>query len=153
MSPLYKSATGVTFWFFMCMNERIENAHCKHVHFQGSNSMEVFTFKNICIAPAASHLELVLFSLWYWPIMNAHTKQQQDKVFETDFIGSQKPTPNDAHLLALSYITNLSYTHTTSLSHVTHVQHHSIPYTHHTVPLRPQSILLTQTLVQIHIHR
>jgi len=25
--------------------------------------------------------------------MNAHTKQQEDKVFETDFIGSQKPHP------------------------------------------------------------
>ena len=25
--------------------------------------------------------------------MNAHTKQQQDKVFETDFIDSQKPDP------------------------------------------------------------
>ena len=25
--------------------------------------------------------------------MNVHTKQQQDKVFETDFIGSQNPHP------------------------------------------------------------
>ena len=31
--------------------------------------------------------------------MNTHTKQQQDKVFETDFIGSQK-----SDLLALSQI-------------------------------------------------
>ena len=36
--------------------------------------------------------------------MNAHTKQQQDKVFETDFIDSQKPDPPFAHLLALSGI-------------------------------------------------
>ena len=36
--------------------------------------------------------------------MNAHTKQQQDKVFETDFIDSQKSDPPFAHLLALSHI-------------------------------------------------
>ena len=34
--------------------------------------------------------------------MNAHIKQQQDKVFETDFIGSQNLHP--PHLLALSLI-------------------------------------------------
>ena len=34
--------------------------------------------------------------------MNAHTKQQQDKVFETDFIDSQKSDPPFAHLSALS---------------------------------------------------
>ena len=37
--------------------------------------------------------------------MNAHTKQQQDKVFETDFIDSQKSDPTFAHLLALSHMT------------------------------------------------
>ena len=36
--------------------------------------------------------------------MNVHTKQQQDKVFETDFIDSQKSDPPFAHLLALSHI-------------------------------------------------
>ena len=36
--------------------------------------------------------------------MNAHTKQQQDKVFEMDFIDSQKSDPPFAHLLALSHI-------------------------------------------------
>ena len=35
--------------------------------------------------------------------MNAHTKQQ-DKVFQTDFIDSQKSDPPFAHLLALSHI-------------------------------------------------
>ena len=35
--------------------------------------------------------------------MNAHTKQQ-DKVFETDFIDSQKSDPPFAHLLGLSHI-------------------------------------------------
>ena len=34
--------------------------------------------------------------------MNAHTKQQQDKVFEADFIDSQKSDPPFVHLLALS---------------------------------------------------
>ena len=34
--------------------------------------------------------------------MNA--KQQEDKVFETDFIDSQKSDPPFAHLLALSHI-------------------------------------------------
>ena len=43
--------------------------------------------------------------------MNAHTKQQQDKVFQTDFIDSQKSDPPFAHLLALShiYICNWKY--------------------------------------------
>ena len=36
--------------------------------------------------------------------MNAHTKQQQDKVFQTDFIDSQKSNPPFVHLLALSHI-------------------------------------------------
>ena len=35
--------------------------------------------------------------------MNAHTKQQQDEVFQTDFIDSQKYNPPFAHLLALSH--------------------------------------------------
>ena len=48
--------------------------------------------KNI-ISPSASVLELILFPLWYWPIMNAHTKQQQDEVFQMDFIDSQKSDP------------------------------------------------------------
>ena len=45
----------------------------------------------------------ILFPLWYWPIMNAHTKRQQDKVFQMDFIDSQKSNPPFAHLLALSH--------------------------------------------------
>ena len=61
-----------------------------------------FSLSKNNISPAAPDLELILFPLWYWPIMNAHTKQQQDKVFETDFIDSQKPDPPFAHLLALS---------------------------------------------------
>ena len=36
--------------------------------------------------------------------MNAHTKQQQDKVFETDFIDSQKSNQPFVHLLALSHM-------------------------------------------------
>ena len=52
-----------------------------------------FSLSKINISPAAPDLKLILFPLWYWPIMNAHTKQQQDKVFETDFIGSQNPYP------------------------------------------------------------
>ena len=36
--------------------------------------------------------------------MNAHTKQQQDKVFETDFIESQKSNPPFVHLLAQSQL-------------------------------------------------
>ena len=41
--------------------------------------------------------------------MNAHTKQQQDKMFETDFIDSQKSDPPLAHLLALSHIYVCAY--------------------------------------------
>ena len=36
--------------------------------------------------------------------MNAHTKQQQDEVFEMDFIDSQKSDPPFVHLLALIHI-------------------------------------------------
>ena len=35
--------------------------------------------------------------------MNAHTKQQEDKVFEMYFIDSQKSDPPFVHLLALSH--------------------------------------------------
>ena len=62
-----------------------------------------FSLSENNISPAAPDLELILFPLWYWPIMNIHTKQQ-DKVFETDFIDSQKSDPTFAHLLALSHI-------------------------------------------------
>ena len=54
--------------------------------------------------------------------MNAHTKQQQDKVFETDFIDSKKSDPPFAHLLALSNMhaqqQNICGTHTVVHSHV-----------------------------------
>ena len=70
--------------------------------FRGQISWRFSLSKNISLA--APDLELILFLLWYWPIMNTHTKQQQDKVFETDFINSLKPTPPFAHLLALSHI-------------------------------------------------
>ena len=61
--------------------------------FRGQISWRFSLSKNI-ISPAAPDLELILFPLWYWPIMNAHTKQQQDKVFETDFIDGQKTDPH-----------------------------------------------------------
>ena len=63
-----------------------------------------FSLSKNNISPAAPDLELVLLPLWYWPIMNAHTKQPQDKVFETDFTDSQKSDPPFVHLLALSHI-------------------------------------------------
>ena len=49
--------------------------------------------------------------------MNAHTKQRQDKVFEMDFIDSQKSDPPFVHLLALSHICYLTKTvfHTDNL--------------------------------------
>ena len=71
--------------------------------FRGRIPWPFLPFK-INIVPAAPDLELILFPLLYWPIMNAHTKQQQDKVFETDFIDSQKPHTHDTHLLALSHM-------------------------------------------------
>ena len=76
--------------------------------FSGVEFCGAFHFQKNNISPAVPDLELILFPLWYWPIMHAHTKQQQDKVFETDFIDSQKSDPPFAHLLALSHI----YIHT-----------------------------------------
>ena len=66
-----------------------------------------FSLSKNNISPAVPDFELILFPLWYWPIMNAHTKQQQDKVFETDFIDSQKSDPTFVHLLALSLYIDL----------------------------------------------
>ena len=43
--------------------------------------------------------------------MNAHTKQQQDKMFEMDFIDSQKSDPPFAHLLALSQLLRKAFVH------------------------------------------
>ena len=37
-----------------------------------------FSLSKSNISPAAPDLELRLFPLWYWPTMNAHTKQQQN---------------------------------------------------------------------------
>ena len=99
---LCKSVTEVMFWFIVYVNESIESTHCERVRFQGSNFVALFTF--FSFFPAAPDLELILFPLWYRPIMNAHTKQQQDKVFETEFIDSQKSDPPFAHLLAQNYI-------------------------------------------------
>ena len=58
-----------------------------------------FSLSKNNISPAAPDLELILAPLWYWPIMNIHTKQQQDKVFETDFIDSQISDPLFVHFL------------------------------------------------------
>ena len=41
--------------------------------------------------------------------MNAH-KKQQDKVFETEFIDSQKSDHPFAHLLALTWLSHVWYT-------------------------------------------
>ena len=58
--------------------------------FRGQISWRFSLSKNN-ISPAAPDLELILFPLWYWPVMNAHTKQQQDKVFETDLLTVNPP--------------------------------------------------------------
>ena len=76
-----------------------------------------FSLSKNNISPAASDLELILFPLWYWPIMNAYTKQQQDKVFQTDFIDSQKYDPPFAHLLALSHFIRVYQLIKSQLSH------------------------------------
>ena len=54
--------------------------------------------------------------------MNAHTKQQQDKVFETDFIDSQKSDPPSAHLLALSHILHNEETRDNTFDYIFHSQ-------------------------------
>ena len=48
--------------------------------FRGRISWRFSLSKNN-IFPAAPDLELILFPLWYWPVMNAHTKQQEDSVW------------------------------------------------------------------------
>ena len=82
-------------WYLLCANRWLSNVLIRHVRewkhrkyspwacpFSGVNFSWRFSLsKNI--SPAAPDLKLTLFPLWYWPIMNAHTKQQQDEVFET----------------------------------------------------------------------
>ena len=43
--PLCKLVTEVMFSFVMYVNESIKSTHREHVHFQGSNSVTLFTFK------------------------------------------------------------------------------------------------------------
>ena len=61
-----------------------------------------FSLSKNNISPAAPDLELILFPLWYWPIMNAHTKQQDG--VSNRFYWQSKIQPPFAHLLALSHI-------------------------------------------------
>ena len=104
------------FWFVMYVNESIENIHSEWVRFQGRISWR-FSFSKNNISPRAPDLELLLFPLWCWPVMNTHTKQQQDmnihtkqqdKVFEMDFIDSQKSDSSFVHLLTLSHISEFT---------------------------------------------
>ena len=77
--------------FVTYVNKNIESTHRECVHFQWSNSMALFTFKNKYFSSCSrfrSHTASTVIL-----IINAHTKQQQDRVFETDFIGSQKSNP------------------------------------------------------------
>ena len=64
--------------------------------------------------------------------MDAHKKQQQDKVFETDFIDSQKSDPPFSHLLALSHIYIYIYTHLLTPMHL-HSHTHMCTHTRITV--------------------
>ena len=88
------------FWFIMYVNESIKSTHVSMSVFRGRIPW-CFSLSEINISPAAPDLELILFPLWYWPIMNTHTHthththtKQQDKVFETDFLLTVKnPTP------------------------------------------------------------
>ena len=68
-----------------------------------------FSLLKITIAPAAPDLELVLFPLWYWPIMNAHTKQQEDKVFDKILLTVKNPTPQCAPFGTKSYMSYVKF--------------------------------------------
>ena len=67
------------------VSENTESPHVSVSVFRGRIPW-CFSLSKSNISPAAPDLEFILFPLWYWPIMNAHTKQQQDNEFETDFI-------------------------------------------------------------------
>ena len=60
-----------------------------------------FSLSKINIFPAAPDLELILYLLWYWPVMNAHTKTRQS--VWNRFYWLSKSDPPFAHLLALSH--------------------------------------------------
>ena len=65
-----------------------------------------FSLSENNISPAVPDLELIKSHIVSTVILTnyerTYTKQQQDKVFETDFIDSQKSDPPFARLLALS---------------------------------------------------
>ena len=115
------------FWFVMYVSESTKSTHREFVRFQGSNSV-------------AFHFQKIIFLQWLqiWSSYCFHcdteqlwTKQQQDKVFETDFIDSQKSDPPFAHLLALSHV----WTHPDTNTHTdacAHTPRHTHTYTTHT---------------------
>ena len=86
-----------------CTWMKASKALTMNMSFSGVEFHGTFHFQ-FFFSPAAPDLELILFPLWYWPIMNAYTKQQQDKMFKTDFIDSRKSDPPFAQLLSLSHI-------------------------------------------------
>ena len=88
--PLYKSVTGDV---LICMWIKALKALTMSVSVFRGHILWLISLSKINIAPAAPDLEFILFPLWYWPTTNAHTKQQQDKVFETDFIESKIGPP------------------------------------------------------------
>ena len=70
--------------------------------FRGQMSWRFSLSKNI--SPSVPDLELILFLRWYWPIMNTHTKQQQDKCFKRILLTVKNPTPICAPFGTKSYI-------------------------------------------------
>ena len=96
--------------------------------FRGRISWRFSLSKNI--SPAAPDLELILFPLWYWPIMKAHAQSNNET--RSVWNSSQKSDPPFAHLLALSHIyinssqkSDPPFAHLLALSHIYIYKKHS----------------------------
>ena len=100
----YKSVIEVMLWFIMCMNESIESTFCEHVHFQGSNSVALFTFENIYCASSSRFGTHIVFTVILTNYEHTHKAITRQSVWNGFLLTVKTPTPQVAHLLALSHV-------------------------------------------------
>ena len=103
ISSLYKLVTEVMFWFVMYINKSNESTHHEHVHFQGSNFLVLFTFKNKYVSSCSrfgAHIVSTVILTNYERTHKAATRQS----IWNKFYWHSKTWPPFAHLLALSHV-------------------------------------------------
>ena len=91
------------------MNESIESTRHERVHFQGFNSMALFTFKNQYCASSSrfgTHIVSTVILTNYECTHKATTRHSNNKTkcLKWILLAVKNPTPHGTHLLALSHI-------------------------------------------------